>query len=163
MYAVEPRWRSAVTRSLRATEMFTTFLPQRDARASVQEGPRGGRRPTEDSAHAVSKEPPRPEGVRRRPGPPPGMPALPYGATEKFTTLESVSALNAEVRMPTSPVASTPTGRGPLKVTAPPTWPSTSLFGSVGTLCLNTFPVMLTAAPFTTTSMVTWYHVLVWM
>src|SRR6185369_14856401 len=79
------------------------------------------------------------------------------GSIVKFVMLESTAALKAEAAMPISPVASTPTGRAPLKVRTP-TCASSGLFGSAGVACRKTLPVTATLAPLTTTSSVRRYQ-----
>ena len=58
-----------------------------------------------------------------------------YGEIVKFVTLEFTALLAAEATMPTSPVASTPAGRAPLKPSAAPTCAPGGLVGSPGDVC----------------------------
>jgi len=81
-----------------------------------------------------------------------------YGLTVKFVTLEFTAVLMAEATMPTSPVASTPAGRAPLKLSVLPTCAPVELFGSVGATCWKTRAVNVTFAPLTVTSIVKRYH-----
>ena len=58
-----------------------------------------------------------------------------YGAITKFVTLEFTRLLVAAATMLTSPVVSTPAGRGPEKLNVAPTCAPTALSGFPGVTC----------------------------
>ena len=61
--------------------------------------------------------------------------------------------------MPASPARVYAAGRAPLKASVEPTCAPVGLLGSVAIACRKTFPVTVTSAPLTATSIVRRYHV----